>query len=102
MPDPESGPHLETTAVNAGRSASGDSLAPVLFPSTTYAVEHVADHAAMVGAVRTTKLYSRFGSPTVRELRGRGRRARGRRGGAGLGVGHGVDHRGDPRAVLDG
>ena len=68
MPEPEPGPHLETTAVTAGRSASGDSLAPVLFPSTTYTVEHVADHAAMVGAARTTKLYSRFGSPSVREL----------------------------------
>ncbi len=61
-------PHPETTAVTAGRSASGDSLAPVLFPSTTYEVGRVADHAEMVAAARTTKLYSRFGSPSVREL----------------------------------
>jgi cystathionine beta-lyase/cystathionine gamma-synthase len=66
MPEPE--PHLETTAVTSGRGASGDSLAPVLFPSTTYSVDHVADHVAMAGTARPTKYYSRFGSPTVREL----------------------------------
>jgi cystathionine beta-lyase/cystathionine gamma-synthase len=65
---PPGKPHLETTAVTAGRGASGDSLAPVLFPSTTYTVGTVAEHAAMVGTARPTKLYSRFGSPTVREL----------------------------------
>ena len=69
MPDqPESRPHPETTAVTSGRSASGDSLAPVLFPSTTYEVATVAEHAEMVAAARPTKLYSRFGSPSVREL----------------------------------
>jgi cystathionine beta-lyase/cystathionine gamma-synthase len=66
MPEPE--PHLETKAVTGGRSASRDSLAPALFPSTTYQVETVAEHAQMVGSARTTKLYSRFGSPTVREF----------------------------------
>jgi cystathionine beta-lyase/cystathionine gamma-synthase len=60
--------HLETTAVTAGRGASRDSLAPVLFPSTTYTVDTVAEHADMVSSARPTKLYSRFGSPTVREL----------------------------------
>jgi cystathionine beta-lyase/cystathionine gamma-synthase len=40
----------------------------VLFPSTTYTVDTVAEQAAMVGATRPQKLYSRFGSPTVREL----------------------------------
>jgi len=69
MPDPSPRePHLETTAVTAGRAASGDSLAPVLFPSTTYTVDTVAEQAAMVAAPRPQKLYSRFGSPTVREF----------------------------------
>jgi cystathionine beta-lyase/cystathionine gamma-synthase len=69
MPDrPDPRPHVETTAVTAGRGASGDSLAPVLFPSTTYEVEAVADHAAMVRDPRTTRFYSRFGSPTVRDF----------------------------------
>ena len=66
---PEDPPrHIDTTAITAGRGASGDSLAPVLFPATTYEVDTVAEHAAMMGAERTTKLYSRFGSPTVREF----------------------------------
>jgi cystathionine beta-lyase/cystathionine gamma-synthase len=68
MADQPARPHPETTAVTAGRSASGDSLAPVLFPSTTYSVDTVAEHAAMVGQTHTSKLYSRFGSPSVREL----------------------------------
>jgi cystathionine beta-lyase/cystathionine gamma-synthase len=65
---PDQPHHIDTTAITTGRSASGDSLAPVLFPSTTYSVAEVAEHEAMVGAPRTQKLYSRFGSPTVREL----------------------------------
>ncbi len=67
MPDTDP-PHLETTAVTAGRSSSRDSLAPVLFPSTTYAVDTVAEQAEMVASARPQKLYSRFGSPTVREF----------------------------------
>ena len=61
-------PHPDTTAITAGRAGSRDSLAPVLFPSTTYTVETVAEHAAMVATPRSTKLYSRFGSPTVRDF----------------------------------
>ena len=68
MPDDLPRPHVETTAVTAGRQASRDSLAPVLFPSTTYTVDTIAEQAAMVAEARPTKLYSRFGSPTVREL----------------------------------
>lgn len=71
MPEPSdtpTTPHVETTAITAGRGASGDSLSPVLFPSTTYTVDTVAEQAAMVSTPRPQKLYSRFGSPTVREL----------------------------------
>lgn len=69
MPDEQpSHPHLETTAVTAGRGASGDSLAPLLFPSTAYTVGTVAEQAAQVSTPRPQKLYSRFGSPTVREF----------------------------------
>lgn len=64
----EPAPHPDTTAVTAGRASSGDSLAPVLYPSTTYTVAEVAEHAAMVASPRPTKLYSRFGSPTVRDF----------------------------------
>lgn len=68
MPDGDPTPNIETTAVTAGRSASAGSLAPALFPSTTYEVATVAEHAAMVASARPDRLYSRFGSPSVREF----------------------------------
>ena len=70
MTDPAAGPadHPDTAAITSGRGASGDSLAPVLFPSTAYEVATVAEQADMVASARPDKLYSRFGSPTVRDL----------------------------------
>jgi cystathionine beta-lyase/cystathionine gamma-synthase len=65
MPEPE---NLETTAITAGRDSIGRSLAPVLWPSTTYTVDEVAEHAAMVGDRGTTGFYSRFASPGVRDF----------------------------------
>jgi cystathionine beta-lyase/cystathionine gamma-synthase len=59
---------LETRAVRSGRQWSGSSLAPVIFPSTTYEVPGVEVHKAQAGAPRTTHFYSRFGSPTVAEF----------------------------------
>ena len=59
---------FDTRAVTAGRDWSRDSLAPVLFPSTTYQVEAVDDHRRMAGTPRTTHYYSRFGSPSVQEF----------------------------------
>jgi cystathionine beta-lyase/cystathionine gamma-synthase len=59
---------FETRAVRGGRQWSSPSLAPVLFPSTTYEVPSVDDHAAMAGMPRSSHYYSRFGSPTVQEL----------------------------------
>ena len=49
-----------------------------------------------------TRFYSRYGNPTVQRLRGGHRRARGRRGGPGLRLGHGRGQRRGARAVLDG
>lgn len=59
---------FETRAVRSGRQWSDPSLAPVLFPSTTYEVPSVDHHAAMAGMPRTGHYYSRFGSPTVQEV----------------------------------
>ena len=39
MPEPD---HVDTTAVTAGRGSIGRSLAPILYPSTTYTVDEVA------------------------------------------------------------
>ncbi|MGH9138189.1 MAG: trans-sulfuration enzyme family protein, partial [Acidimicrobiales bacterium] len=60
--------HPDTTAITAGRTHSGDSLAPVIFPSTTYQVGSVDDHRRLAGAARPPHYYSRFGSPTVRDF----------------------------------
>ena len=65
---PDASWRVETRAIRAGRSWSGDSLAPVLFPATTYEVPSVADHSRMAGTPRTAHFYSRFGSPTVQEF----------------------------------
>lgn len=54
----------ETRSVRAGRRGSGDSLAPVLYPATTYEVTSVDEHRRQVGR-RSERFYSRFGSPTV-------------------------------------
>src|SRR5689334_8422010 len=67
MPD-QPDEHLDTTAITAGRANAGRSLAPVLFPSTTYSVDTVAEHDAMVGSRDTTGFYSRFASPGVRDF----------------------------------
>ena len=54
QPDPR--PNAETTAVTAGRTHSGDSLAPVLFPSTTYEVDAVKAHDEMVPGSPVSRL----------------------------------------------
>jgi cystathionine beta-lyase/cystathionine gamma-synthase len=66
--DLDPGWRLDTRAIRAGRRWSHPSLAPVIFPATTYEVDSVDDHARMAGEARPTHYYSRFGSPTVREL----------------------------------
>jgi cystathionine beta-lyase/cystathionine gamma-synthase len=76
MSEPEHEPHgphpqdqgLDTRAILGGRTWSGDSLAPVLFPSTTYEVDSVDDHRQMAGTARPAHYYSRFGSPSVQEF----------------------------------
>jgi cystathionine beta-lyase/cystathionine gamma-synthase len=59
---------IDTRAIVGGRTWSGDSLAPVLFPSTTYEVDSVDDHRQMAGTARPAHYYSRFGSPSVQEF----------------------------------
>jgi len=59
---------LDTRAILGGRTWSGDSLAPVLFPSTTYEVDSVDDHRQMAGTARPAHYYSRFGSPSAQEF----------------------------------
>jgi len=66
--EPDQQHAIDTRAILGGRTWSGDSLAPVLFPSTTYEVDAVDDHRQMAGTARPAHYYSRFGSPSVQEF----------------------------------
>ena len=58
MPEQHDDWAFDTRAVRAGRQWSRDSLAPVLFPSTTYEVASVDDHRRMAATPRTAHYYS--------------------------------------------
>jgi len=68
MADQPATPDLDTVAITSGRAASGDSLAPLLFPSTAYEVDTIDEQGDQVLSARPRKLYSRFGSPGVRDF----------------------------------
>lgn len=66
MPDPDQPERrLDTTAIRAGRAHSGESLAPVLWPSTTYFNPSVDEQLTRARQVHPAEFYSRNGSPTV-------------------------------------
>ena len=58
----------ETRAIRAGRSYNDSSLAPVLWPSTTYFNRSVDENLALAQSPHPSKFYSRNGSPTVLEF----------------------------------
>ncbi|MGI8663970.1 MAG: trans-sulfuration enzyme family protein [Acidimicrobiales bacterium] len=60
--------HFSTRAIRAGRSFDGESLAPVLWPSTTYANGSVDEQLRRARSFHPGEFYSRNGSPTVLEL----------------------------------
>ncbi len=66
MPDDDW--HVETRAVRAGRDHNGESLATVLWPSTTYFNASVDEQLSRARALHPAHFYSRNGSPTVLEL----------------------------------
>ena len=55
----------ETRAVRAGRTYDEGSLAPVLWPSTTYFNQSVEQQHALALSAHPAKFYSRNGSPSV-------------------------------------
>lgn len=57
----------ETTAITAGRDGSG-SLAPALWPSTTWQSAGLDDSARHALATHQTGNYARYANPTVREF----------------------------------
>jgi len=60
--------HIETTAIRAGRAHDGESLAPVLWPSTTYFNSSVDEQLRRARGEHPATFYSRNGSPTVIEF----------------------------------
>jgi cystathionine beta-lyase/cystathionine gamma-synthase len=58
----------ETRAIRAGRRYNESSLAPVLWPSTTYFNRSVDENFAVARSAHPGKFYSRNGSPTVIEF----------------------------------
>src|SRR4051794_16374937 len=58
----------ETRAIRSGREFDNGSLAPVLWPSTTYANRSVDEQYAMARSNHPARFYSRNGSPTVLEF----------------------------------
>src|SRR5205814_5866613 len=55
----------ETRALRAGPANNDSSLAPVLWPSTTYFNRSVDENFALARSTHPSKFYSRNGSPTV-------------------------------------
>ena len=54
----------ETRAIRGGRVNNDFSLAPVLWPSTTYFNRSVDENFAIARSTHPSKFYSRNGSPT--------------------------------------
>jgi cystathionine beta-lyase/cystathionine gamma-synthase len=64
-PDPGTELHAETIAIRAGRSGDATSLAPVLWPTSTFVSPSVDDARRMATSVGADRFYSRYGNPTV-------------------------------------
>ena len=68
LPGPRPPYLAETVAIRAGRAHHGGSLAPVLFPTTTFVTDTVAQARQMATAAGATHFYSRYGNPTVADF----------------------------------
>lgn len=59
---------IDTTAIRAGRQHSERSLAPVLWPSTTYFHPSVDEQLVLATSAHPPMFYARNGSPTVAQF----------------------------------
>jgi len=68
--DPTSAPDVspETLAITVGRDASGSSLAPALWASSTWQSEGLDDAHRRATSVRQGDFYSRYANPTVQSF----------------------------------
>jgi cystathionine beta-lyase/cystathionine gamma-synthase len=58
--------HPETIAIRSGRVGDATSLAPVLWPTSTFASPTVDDARRMATSVGADRFYTRYGNPTVK------------------------------------
>lgn len=58
--------HPDTIAIRSGRVGDGTSLAPVLWPTSTFSSPTVDDARRMATSVGADRFYSRYGNPTVK------------------------------------
>lgn len=57
--------HPDSVAIRAGRTDSGRALAPILWASSTWTSEDLADARRRATAMRAGHFYSRYANPTV-------------------------------------
>src|SRR3954468_4206927 len=57
--------HPETTAIRAGRADNDTALAPILWATTTFVTPTVEEGRRMATSVGASRLYTRYGNPTV-------------------------------------
>ncbi len=67
-PDANRSLRPDTVAITAGRVASGSSLAPALFATTTWESDGLADANRRATGTRASQFYSRYANPTVRSF----------------------------------
>ncbi|MBI2710598.1 MAG: aminotransferase class I/II-fold pyridoxal phosphate-dependent enzyme [Actinobacteria bacterium] len=67
-PDRSAAWRPETRAIRSGRASMGTSLAPVLWPTTTFVTPTVDDARRMATSVGPERFYTRYGNPTVRDF----------------------------------
>ncbi|MGA1755867.1 MAG: PLP-dependent transferase, partial [Ilumatobacteraceae bacterium] len=58
-------PQPETRAVRGGRTPDVRALAPVLWASTTFEIDSLAEGRRLAHSSRAAEFYSRHGNPTV-------------------------------------
>ncbi len=63
--DPTPALHAQTRAIRAGRQGDATSLAPVLWPTSTFVTPTVDDARRMATTVGADRFYTRYGNPTV-------------------------------------
>ncbi len=67
-PAPSRVPHPQTVAITAGRERDASSLAPVLWPTSTFHAPSIAESAKRGRTPRSTDFYSRLGNPSVQSF----------------------------------